>query len=157
VTRRAGLALAVAALLVGCASSTPLRVPSRVNAEQGVAINGYDPVAYFAEGRPREGRPEIRESWQGAVYRFASEENRVAFLADPERYVPQYGGYCAIAMAWNRIADVDPHQWAIVDGRLYLNNSAFAHGLWSLRRRGHIRDADRNWEALRAEGEGASP
>ena len=116
----------------------------------GLALEGYDPVAYFTLGEARPGEPGIERRHDGITYRFLSEAHRAAFDAAPERYLPAYGGYCAIAMAWNRLADVDPRQWAIVDGQLYLNNSAFAHAWWSVGRARHIRTANGNWTAWRA-------
>jgi YHS domain-containing protein len=149
---RNGRALVLCVLVLGACASPPRgRVPA-VNAEASVALHGYDPVAYFTRGEPARGSEHYTATWRGVVYRFASPENLALFEAEPERYLPQYGGYCAIAMAWNTIADVDPEQWAIVDGRLYLNNSAFAHALWSLDRRGHIEDADRNWRSFPVRG-----
>ena len=79
------------------------------------------------------------------TYRFASAENRDRFTADPERYVPQYGGYCAYAMSIDRIADIDPSRWAIVDGKLYLNNNRLSQALWSVNKRGRIASGDQNW------------
>ena len=138
------LGLLAVALLGACAGA-PTQAVAPVNASHGVALRGYDPVAYFVEGEARPGDDRFRHDWRGAEYHFASAEHRDLFAEDPERYAPQYGGYCAIAMAWNRIADIDPQQWSVVDGRLYLNNSGFAHLLWSADERGNIESADENW------------
>ena len=89
-----------------------------VNATDGVALKGYDPVAYFTDGEATEGSAAYRHEWQGATYRFASAANLELFTADPAKYAPQYGGYCSIAIAQNAIADIDPERWAIVDGKL---------------------------------------
>ena len=75
----------------------------------------------------------------------AEAENLQRFKADPEKYLPQYGGYCAYAMSLDRIADIDPYRWAIVGGKLYLNNGFIAQDLWSLNKSGNIVSADRNW------------
>ncbi len=141
-------ALVLCVLVLGACASPPRSPAPAVNAEASVALHGYDPVAYFTRGEPTPGSERYTTTWRGVVYRFASPEHLALFQAEPERYLPQYGGYCAIAMAWDRIADIDPQQWAIVDGRLYLNNSAFAHTLWSFDRRGNIEDADRNWRSF---------
>jgi hypothetical protein len=79
------------------------------------------------------------------TYRFGSSEDREKFKSDPEKYLPQYGGYCAYAMSINRIADIDPSRWAIVNNRLYLNNNFLSYHLWSLDEKGHIASADRYW------------
>jgi YHS domain-containing protein len=116
-----------------------------VNTENGLAIKGYDPVAYFDLGKPVEGSAEFAATYKGVVYRFASGEHRDRFNAAPEKYLPQYGGYCAYAISLNRIADIDPEEWAIVGGKLYLNNGFIAQTLWSLDKAGNIADGDHNW------------
>jgi YHS domain-containing protein len=118
---------------------------SEVNAADGTGVKGYDPVAYFTAGQPTPGVDQYTYRWKGVTYRFASAENLERFKANPEKYLPQYGGYCAYAMSINRIADIDPSQWAVVDGKLYLNNNFFAQSLWSLNKSGNITSADRNW------------
>jgi YHS domain-containing protein len=138
----------VLGLLVGnpgsalAASDSP--VPP-VNAKEGIGLKGYDPVAYFTNGAPTKGLEQYSFAWKGVRYRFASAENLDRFKADPAKYLPQYGGYCAYAMSLDRIADVDPSRWAIVNGKLYLNNSFVAEKLWSLNKSGNIVSADRNW------------
>ncbi len=111
----------------------------------GNAIRGYDPVAYFAEGKPVEGAPEFEAEWNGATWRFASAGNRKAFLAEPERYAPQYGGYCAWAVSNGRTASSEPEQWTIRDGKLYLNYDADIQAKWRADMESHIRRADANW------------
>lgn len=94
----------------------------RINTtEDGVAIKGFDTVAYFTEGRPIEGSPAFEHVWQDARWQFASAKHRDMFAADPEGYAPRYGGHCAGAMAAGRLWTIDPEAWAIVDGKLYLN------------------------------------
>jgi YHS domain-containing protein len=107
-----------------------------VNTKDGFALKGYAPVAYFTVGQPTKGVDEYTYRWQGVTYRFASADNLQRFKADPEKYVPRYGGYCAYAMSLDRIADIDPYRWAIVGGKLYLNNGYLAQDLWSASRRG---------------------
>ncbi|MGH6932869.1 MAG: YHS domain-containing (seleno)protein [Dongiaceae bacterium] len=86
-----------------------------------VAILGYDPVAYFTDGRAVQGSPEITQSWLGATWYFASIQHRDVFAADPMSYVPQYGGFCAGSMSVGLITDnIDPEAWRIIDGKLYL-------------------------------------
>ena len=115
------------------------------------AIKGYDPVAYFTEGRPVKGSGEFEYEWMGADWRFASAENRNAFAADPEKYAPQYGGYCAYAVSQGTTADIDPEAWKIVDGRLYLNLSRDVQTIWERDVPGYIQRADANWPKIRSD------
>ena len=139
-----GLAAGLAASSAAASGAKPV---APVNAEHGVAIKGYDPVAYFTSGRAMPGRPEYTTVHGGATYWFASADNRDRFAANPAAYAPQYGGYCAYAMSIDRIADIDPARWAIVGGRLYLNNNRLVHALWSVNPGGHIDSADQHWAA----------
>jgi YHS domain-containing protein len=137
---------AVCLLLLVIAGAAWARSPvPEVNTEDGLAIKGYDPVSYFTAGAPMRGSAEFSTTYQGALYRFVSAENRHRFLAEPQKYLPQYGGYCALAISLNYIADIDPEEWAIVNNKLYLNNGFFAQALWSLDKSGNIENGDRNW------------
>lgn len=120
-----------------------------VFSEDGVAIRGTDPVAYFTEGRPVEGSAEHAAEWNGATWHFASAENRETFLADPEAYAPQFGGFCAWAVAEGYTASIDPEAWAIVDGRLYLNYSRRIQRRWERDIPGNISRGEVNWPGLR--------
>jgi YHS domain-containing protein len=136
----------VCLLLLVVAGAAWARSPiAAVNTEDGLAIKGYDPVSYFTTGEPMRGSAEFSTAYQGALYRFVSAENRDRFLAEPQKYLPQYGGYCAYAISLNYIADIDPEEWAIVNNKLYLNNGFFAQTLWSLDKSGNIEKGDRNW------------
>ncbi len=114
----------------------------------GVAVKGYDMVAYFTEGKPVKGSADFKFTWKDAEWRFASEENRDLFKNDPEKYAPQYGGYCAWAVAHNSTAGIDPKAWKIVDGKLYLNYSLKIQKQWSEDIPGYIKRADANWPAV---------
>ncbi|MDH3685753.1 MAG: hypothetical protein OEP95_05975 [Myxococcales bacterium] len=114
----------------------------------GVAIHGYDPVAYFDEGAPREGSKEHVFEWRGATWRFVSAEHRERFRADPESFAPQYGGYCAYAVSQGATANGDPELWAIVDGKLYLNLNPAIQERWDEDRPGYIQKGDRLWPGL---------
>jgi YHS domain-containing protein len=141
--RRLATACLLSLLLTGVAAAD-LPIPA-VNTENGWAIKGYDPVAYFTTGKPTPGLAQFTTTYKGATYRFASAENRARFIAAPEKFVPQYGGYCAYAIALNRIADIDPDEWAIVNDKLYLNNGFLAQTLWSFDKSGNIAKGDQNW------------
>jgi YHS domain-containing protein len=112
------------------------------------AVGGYDPVAYFTEGRPVKGNKAHHLRHQGATWYFASEEHRRLFQANPDRYAPQYGGYCAWAVAHDTTASGDPLQWTIHRGRLYLNYDADIQKDWAKDKAHWIREADRNWPAV---------
>ena len=134
--------------LLAAAQAVP---PVNTKAIEGVAIKGYDPVAYFEAGAPAQGAAGRSFDWQGATWRFSSDANRDAFAAAPERYAPQYGGWCAYAVANGRTADIDPAAWAIVDGKLYLNYSLKIKAKWDADVPGFIATADANWPKLLAE------
>ena len=112
------------------------------------AIRGYDPVAYFTLGEPTRGRDQFTASWQGATYKFASATNLELFKADSAAYAPQYGGYCAYAVAKGATAGTVPEAWTIVDGKLYLNYSLAVQQRWRKDVPGYIKAADRNWPAV---------
>ena len=123
----------------------------RINAqEEKIAIKGYDPVAYFVEGRPVQGSPEFDYVWQDARWHFASQENRDLFASRPERYSPQYGGFCALGVAYGLGADIDPEAWSIVDGRLYLNYDMAARDEFRENLAANIAQADGVWSKLTA-------
>lgn len=122
-----------------------------VNSATGVAINGYDPVAYFTEEAPVEGSAEFAAEWRGVPWHFASAENRDLFISDPERYAPQYGGWCAFAMAQNAFATTVPEAWSIRDGKLFLNFSDGVRSQWVNNYEELHPRADANWLGKYAE------
>jgi YHS domain-containing protein len=121
-----------------------------INADAtGLVIRGYDPVAYFTEGRPVPGRSEISVEYGGAKYLFSSTANRDAFNAAPQKYVPQYGGYCAFGVAMSKKFDIDPASWRIVDGKLYFNLNPSILEKWSADAKGYINKSEKNWPQIR--------
>ena len=116
---------------------------------RGLAIHGHDPVAYFIEGRPVVGKPEHKATVGTATYWFASEANLQTFEADPSKYEPQYGGYCAYGVAQGYKPDIDPTAFRIVDGKLYLNLSPAVQKRWQADIPGFINRANQNWSALK--------
>jgi len=112
------------------------------------AIRGHDAVAYFDRKGPVKGLKQFSQSWRGASWHFASAENRDRFAAAPDKYAPQYGGYCAYAVAQGYTADIDPAAWSIVDGKLYLNYSLGVRERWNRDIPGNLRKADANWPAV---------
>ncbi|MFN7992036.1 MAG: YHS domain-containing (seleno)protein [Bryobacteraceae bacterium] len=114
---------------------------------KGIAIKGYDAVAYF-DGQPAKGSLAFAHQWMGGTWLFASAANRDRFIAEPNRFAPQYGGYCAYAVSKGHTASVDPEAWRVVDGKLYLNYSKGVQRKWSDDVPGHIASGDRNWPGL---------
>ena len=110
-----------------------------------VAIHGYDTVAYFTEDRAVKGSGEFEHVWEDARWHFASAANRDLFTANPDRYAPQYGGYCALGIAAGEFAHVDPEAWTIVDGKLYLNKSKKLMEVWRESTATHLWISDHNW------------
>ena len=119
-----------------------------VNEDHGVAIKGYDPVAYFTDNRPVKGSKAHGFAYHGVTYEFASAAHRKAFAADPEKYVPQFGGFCAYGTAVGHKADIDPAAFSIVEGRLYLNYSMQVRDVWRQDKLGYIHRADDAWPGV---------
>jgi YHS domain-containing protein len=112
----------------------------------GLAIGGYDPVAYFTEQKPVKGSPVYR----GSTFQFASDAHRQTFIADPDKFAPQYGGYCAYGMAKGYKAKIDPEAFSLIHGKLYLNYSDAVRTRWLSDVPGYIRQADANWPTVMA-------
>ncbi|MCR9135796.1 MAG: hypothetical protein NXI27_07375 [Alphaproteobacteria bacterium] len=145
---------AITTALAGLAISATLFVSAfaagvDVNATTtGLALRGYDPVAYFTAGAPTEGDFQITATHNGATYRFASEENKALFVANPEAYAPAYGGFCAFGTAMGFKFDGDPHLWRIVDNKLYLNLAPGIQKRWEADRANLIVSADTKWSEI---------
>lgn len=112
---------------------------------RGVAVGGYDPVSYFRAGAPQKGSDTFATKWQGATWRFSNAANLAAFQKNPGAYAPQYGGYCAYAVAKGYTAKGDPLAWSIAGGKLYLNYSASVRETWKQDISGNIANGNRNW------------
>ncbi|MBC6417190.1 MAG: YHS domain-containing protein [Rhodospirillales bacterium] len=131
----------------GTAESKPLVFQT----DEGVAVLGYDPVAYHLAGKPIKGDPAYSAEYEGATWLFASAENRDRFLADPEAYAPAYGGWCAYGMAKGGKVPIDPAAWSVVDGTLYLNVNKKVRGWWEADMTDYIAQADANWPKVSQE------
>lgn len=114
----------------------------------GKAIDGYDPVAYFASGEPVEGDSDFKFEWNDATWYFASRQNLETFKSDPEKYAPQYGGYCAWAVSQGYTAPTDPEAWDIHNGKLYLNYNKSVQSQWLPNKTDNIAAGDINWPEL---------
>lgn len=121
-----------------------------VNADKtGLALRGYDPVAYFETGTPTEGSAEITATVEGVSYRFASEAHKQTFLADPAKYLPQFGGFCAIGTSYGEKVDADPKTGRVVKGKLYVNFSPEVQKLFDKDVAGTIARAEENWPKVK--------
>ena len=116
--------------------------------ENGIAIKGYDTVAYFTEGRAVKGSDKFSYTWEGAVWRFSTSQNRELFAENPAEYAPQFGGHCANGMSAGVVAGADPEQWTIVDGKLYLKYHRKARDDWRLKSTELIAKAEENWSKI---------
>jgi len=145
-----GLALAMVLSCTALAAG-PALADGKIYTSWGVAIDGADPVAYFTDGKSVEGKREFSAEWNGATWRFASAEHRALFLADPERYAPQYGGYCAWAVSQGYTASTEPENWRIVDGKLYLNYSRSVQKDWEQDIPANITKGDANWPTIQSD------
>lgn len=148
---RRGLLALVALLALPGVAAAPAMTGKPVNtlgSAEGVAIRGYDPVAYFRQGGPRHGSPEHAVRYDGATWYFASAANRALFLADPERYKPAYGGFCAYGTSRGYLVKIEPEAWSIVEGRLYLNYDLDVRATWSKDTKTYLARSERNWKHL---------
>ncbi len=149
--RRAFIGWAMGMLAAaGSASADTSRPVNTLGSPEGLAIRGYDPVAYFRDGGPRPGKSEFSVRHGGAVWRFASAGHKALFEADPERYLPAYGGFCAYGTSRGYLVKIEPEAWSIVDGRLYLNYDLDVRKTWLGRTKTYIARADGNWPRLTA-------
>ena len=115
---------------------------------KGVALEGYDPISYFVDGRPVKGDSKIEATYEGALYHFVSQAHRETFEKDPSRYTPAYGGFCGYAASIGKVRPADPLLWSIVDGRLIVQHTKGAVALWGKDVPGNKAKADRNWPLL---------
>lgn len=141
----------IALLVVGlvlCAGVTAVAVDEVNTDRTGLAIDGYDPVAYFVAARPLKGSFQITAEYEGAVYRFVTEHSRKLFLASPQRYAPKYGGYCAYGVSVGQKFSADPTVWQIEDGRLYLNLDSDIAELFNQDLQANIAKAEKSWKSL---------
>jgi YHS domain-containing protein len=152
-SRRSMLALGSSALLFSLpsrAAQAPINTlkNSVFGGRTDTAINGYDTVAYFTVGKPVMGKDTFVLEWMGAKWKFASQENLDRFKANPEKYAPQYGGYCAFGVAQGYLVKVEPDQFTVLDGKLYLNYDADVQAKWRKDPAGYIKVADARFPAL---------
>lgn len=151
--RRAALLAGAAALLfshTARAAQPPINTlkNSVFGGRTDVAINGYDTVAYFTQGKSVKGLDSLVFEWKGARWKFQSQAHLDLFKVDPEKYAPQYGGYCAFGVAQGYLVKVEPDQFTVREGRLYLNFDADVQTKWLQDPGGYIKTADRRFAGL---------
>lgn len=131
--------------------ATPLLAQTKalLNLEKsGLALQGYDPVAFFTQNKPVKGKPEFKSTHQGATYYFASEENKERFDKEPAKFEPAFGGFCAYGVSRNKLVEIDPEAFQIVDGRLLLQYSKGVRNDFNKDATGNLAKANANWPAL---------
>lgn len=148
VLRAALVLVLIASVMIAVRSASAAVDPINKNIF-GTALKSYDAVAYFKESRPVKGRDEFRHDWMGAKWYFASAANRDEFARNPEKFAPQFGGYCAWAVANGYTASIDPEAWRIIDGKLYLNYSKDVQKKWEANIPGFIKQGNENWPKLK--------
>jgi hypothetical protein len=140
--------IALTLLLASLALSAFAVDPVNKSLIGGVAIKGYDPVAYFTDGKPLKGDSDFEHEYMDATWRFVSAAHRDAFAKEPAKYMPQYGGYCAYGVSKGYAVGVDPEAWKIVDGKLYLNYNMDVQKMWLEDIPGRVKKADENWPKI---------
>lgn len=115
-----------------------------------LAIQGYDPVAYFTQEQPTKGKSDFTATYKNAIYHFSNEKNRDLFRASPAKYAPQFGGFCAFGVTKGRKFDTDPTAWRVVDGKLYLNLNKDVQKVWLEDVPGYITNANQTWPTIKA-------
>ena len=121
-----------------------------VSGASGIAVNGYDPVAFFTVKKPVHGNPGIKAEHEGATFLFSSEENKALFEKDPERFAPQFGGFCAYGVAVNALFPMDVNTWQVRDGKLYLNLNPEILQAFNEDFDGNVEKARDNWAGLKS-------
>lgn len=132
-----------------CLVLMTMSISAQNNLKDGVAIQGYDPVAYFVEGKAVLGLKEIKTQYDNATYYFATDVNKEEFVKNPDKFVPQYGGYCAYGLSKGYKASIDPKAFTIVEDKLYLNYSLDVKAEWMKQREERIVKANENWEKIK--------
>jgi YHS domain-containing protein len=151
--------------LVAVAAVALLAAPARANHEKGhegtqlvnvdkdgVILDGYDAVAFFTDNKPVKGTKNFLSQYDGATYYFVSAEHKALFDADPAKYEPQFGAFCAYAVSVGRTAPIDVNTFSIVNGRLVIQHNARALGLWNQNVQGNLKNADKYWPAVAGNG-----
>lgn len=139
----------ICALIGGFVATSLFSQTSYSVDKTGVAVKGYDVVAYFLDSKPMQGKAEFTHEWMGAKWHFASAEHLAAFKSAPEKYAPEYGGYCSYGVCMkNAKYETDPTAWKIVEGKLYLNYNKDTEAMWAKEGSKAISKGNENWKSL---------
>ncbi|HEY6983777.1 YHS domain-containing (seleno)protein [Reyranella sp.] len=149
--RRRAVLAALPALPVGVTLSGNAFAQTGTTTGQRLALKGYDPVAYFTDGKPVQGADAYQLAWDGQRYLFASADHRDLFRQNPEKYAPQFGGACTMNLAAGRKREADPHNWIISDGKLYVFAGAAGPANFAKDPRNNAARAAENWQRLKVE------
>ena len=140
----------VALVTTATFAQTTTQRTSEFNLDKKVALQGYDPVAYFKQNKPTKGKKELSASYEGVIYYFSTQANKDAFAKNPSSFEPQYGGWCAFAMGdYNEKVEVNPETFKILDGKLYLFYNAYFNNTlksWNKNEASLKKKADANWK-----------
>jgi YHS domain-containing protein len=148
VLKRGSLLFALVSLMVAFSTNGAFAVMNNGTEISAPVMGGYDPVSYFKAGKPMRGSGYHTATYNGGAYLFATKDNKEKFVANPEKYAPQFGGYCAYGVAVGKKFYSDPNIWKIVDGKLYLNLDKDIQKKWNKDISGHIAKADTNWKSI---------
>jgi len=141
--------LSLLLLVIGLALPAFAQTKTLLNLDKtGVAIQGYDPVAFFTDSKPVKGKSEYLAQHNGAIYYFASKEHRDFFRKDPTKYEPVFGGYCAYGVSRNKLVEIDVNAFQIVDGKLLLQYSKSVQEDFNKDTKGNLTKAESNWRGL---------
>jgi len=153
VLHAAGLAVVVALMAVPASATVAGGEVTLLNLDKdGVILDGYDPVAFFTDGKPVPGSTAFQSTYRGAVYHFASAAHKETFDKEPAKYEPQFGAFCAYAVSVGRTAPIDVNTFSIINGRLVVQHNARAVGLWNKDPQLSLKHADKYWPAVAANG-----
>ncbi|KMW56274.1 hypothetical protein AIOL_001226 [Candidatus Rhodobacter oscarellae] len=148
-TRRATIGLLAAAPVATFFGTHAARAAEPLTFQtNGIAINGIDPVGYFTDAAPVPGSANFAYDHNGATWHFANENNKMAFMGDPEKYGAKFGGYCAYAASLGYLAPTQPEAWTVYENRLYLNANLRARKLWLQDVPGNIAKGEANWPGI---------
>ena len=147
---RRSILIGLPILMMGAAQRVPLAAEAAPATGKRLALSGYDPVSYFADGHPEKGSAEYQASYDDATYWFTNAEHRELFVSDPDHYAPQFAGYCAVTLSRGEKYEADPQAWVIADGKLYVFGAKEAVPVFRAQTASVIEKATDNWAKLRA-------
>ena len=146
---RRSILVSVPILVLAAAARVPLAAEAAPATGKRLALSGYDPVSYFADGHPEKGSAEYQASYDDATYWFKTPEHRAKFIADPDHYAPQFQGFCTVTLSRGVKYEADPQAWVIADGKLYVFGSKEAVRVFQVQTASTVEKASQSWAKLR--------